>query len=211
MNKAALNALGVWWECRLFRLFFVGILLGASAAGALLYFVPIVDQGRERSIISVQPNGGNLEAFHIQVPADRVFAGRADSDVTFPADVDWPEYLRSDDAQLEIFKLRNSDNQIIGVASRIAVDGNLPVTEWVLHLPARGSLYFMLGGAEPDGQRPGRMRAGTREFAQMSGSIVEQYEDDGDVGRLRLDTVLVSTRLPDAPGGDEVAMLGDSE
>lgn len=195
----------------MFRLFLVGILLGASAAGALLYFVPVVDQGRERSIISVQPNGGNLEAFHIQVPADRVFVGGVDSGVTFPADVDWPEHLRSDDAQLEIFKLRNAENQVIGVASRVVVSGNLRATEWVLHFPARGSLYFVLGNAEPGGQRPGRLRTGTREFAQMTGSIVEQYEDDGDVGRLRLDTVLVSTRLPDGPVSDELAMLGDRQ
>lgn len=191
-------------------MFFIGIVLGACGAGAFLYFIPVVDQGRERSIISVQPNGGNLEAFSIQLPADRVFAGQADADANFPADIDWPQHLRADDAQLEIFKLRNANDRVIGVASRIAATGNLQTTEWVLHLPARGSLYFTLGGSATDGQMLGRLRSGTREFADMTGSIAEQYLEDGDASRLELRTILVSSVLPQDPLIDELAMLGDT-
>ena len=59
----------------MFKTFLFGIVLGAAVAAGLLYAVPPVDQEREVSILSVAPNGGTSERFHINIPVDRVAVG----------------------------------------------------------------------------------------------------------------------------------------
>ena len=201
-------------EFILFRMFIVGVVLGVAAAGALLYFVPVVDHGRERSIIAVQPNGGNREVFHVNLPADRVFAGRAGADTTFPPGVEWPEHLNVDNAQIELFKVRDAEERVIGIASRVTARGVQRILEWAVHLPARGSLYLLVdNNAGASGSRAGRLRAGTREFAQMRGTIIERYVADGaDVtdsgsGRLELVTRLVGTDVPEYNFGEQTSMV----
>ena len=187
----------------MFKTFSFGVIVGIAAAGALLYFVPAVDQGRERSIISVQANGGNREAFHVNLPTDRIFSGRSGAGETFPAGVNWPESLDVTNAQAELFKVRNDAEQVVGVASRISADDDQPFVEWVLHMPARGTLYLLLDSSPTAaGNRTGSLHAGSREFADLRGSVIEQYrsepgeEGENSAGRLELITVLVG---PDAP------------
>lgn len=187
----------------MFRTFFIGVVLGAATVAAILHLVPAVDQGRERSMISVQANGGNRESFHVNLPADRIMAGSASSEVTIPPGLEWPDYLNLADSQTELFKLRNDAERVIGIASRIAAGSNPRFVEWALHLPARGTLYLHLAGAPSrEGARSGTLRAGTREFSELRGSAVERYVrnvPDGDEGydsRLELVTALVG---PDAP------------
>ena len=96
-------------------MFSFGVVLGIAGAIAALYFVPAVDQGRERSIVSVQPNGGKVETFHVNLPADRIFAGRAGAETTFPEGVDWPELLNTENSQLELFKVRNAEERVIAL------------------------------------------------------------------------------------------------
>ena len=114
---------------------------------------------------------------------------------TWPADLDWPDYLPISDAQTEVFKLRNDDNRVVGVASRIRSGGDDAFIEWTIHMPARGSIYALLPAvADATGARVGSLRAGTREFEDRSGSIAERFiapaEDDGE-GRLEVVTSLV--------------------
>lgn len=182
----------------MFKFFSIGLVLGLIAAAGLLYVVPAVDQVRERSIILVQANGGNIESLHVNLPIDRVLAGRADLENPVPRGLDWPDNDFLAGTQTELFKIRNADDKVVGVASRIVGGGDQPFIEWAVHLPARGTLYFVLAGAANEsGVRVGSLRSGTREFALMSGVVTERYvaadeiTDDGVSGRLELTTSLV--------------------
>lgn len=186
----------------MFKTFIFGIVSGVAIAAALLYFIPAVDQHREASLISVQANGGNTEAFHVNLPHDRIVAGAAGMDA-IPVSLHWPDAVLGD-TQVEVFKIRNRNDVVVGVAARIAgtVTPSGSVLEWTLHLPARGTLYAKLQ-PRPDnaGSRVGRLRAGTREFAGMTGSVNERLvrpdsTQEGEVdfaGRIELVTALVGT------------------
>ena len=185
----------------MFKSFITGIISGVILAACLLYFIPAVDQHREASLISVQANGGNTESFHANLPDDRIVVGGAGKDAV-PATLEWPGAPVLGETQAELFKIRNRNDVVVGVASRISGTGTATgrVVEWTLHLPARGTLHANLQPQPDDaGQRSGRLRAGTREFASMTGSINERFEsagekqDPGFEGRIELVTALVGT------------------
>ncbi len=190
---------------RLFKTFIFGIFLGAFGAGALLYFAPAVNLHRERSLISVQPNGGNIERFQINLPRDRILVGLAGVEDSIPAELDWPGKEQLGDMQAEAFIVRNENNAVVGVASRLAssTEETGPFIEWVVHFPARGTMYVQMDlMPAADGVRDGVLRAGTRDFLPLTGSIREQFVsevEDGDVqGRIVLEVGL------NGPLGDEV-------
>ena len=103
-----------------------------------------------------------------------------------------------------MFKVRNRDNAVIGVASRLAAstDSKGAFIEWALHFPARGTIYAQMALApSADGFRTGQMRAGTRDFLELSGTVNERFvaaEGGGDdaQGHIELQASLV------APLGD---------
>ena len=188
--------------------FVIGILSGFALIGGLLYFVPAVDQHREASLITVQANGGNTESFHANLPDDRILFGGAGEELV-PANLDWPGVAALGDVQAELFKIRNRNDVVVGVGSRISGTGSATghVVEWTLHLPARGTLYANLQPLPDEaGGRSGRLRAGTREFASMTGSFSERIEipdggqgnDAESAGRIELLTALVRV----AEGGE---------
>ncbi len=161
----------------MFRTFVVGIVLGLLGTGALGWFVPAVDLHREQSLTSVQANGGNIEVFRVNLPRDRILVGLPDVNDSIPAGLDWPGAEYAGDIQAELFKVRNRDNTVIGVASRLASssDGG-DFIEWVLHFPARGSIYAQMEMTpSSSGFREGRFRAGTRDFDSMIGTAREQF------------------------------------
>jgi len=184
----------------MFKTFIAGILLGMAGTAAALYYIPLVDQYREQSLIAVHPNHGNTEAFHVNVPADRIMIGAAAQATPLPPGLDWPEDPAFANTRSEIFKLRNSNDVVVGVASRMAAE-DAPVgsmIEWVLHLPARGSVYVaMEPEAREGGYRVGQLTAGTREFGRMIGQVTEQWIadstgfDDSRAGRIQLITAFV--------------------
>ncbi len=183
---------------RLFRTFILGIILGVLGAGALVYFRPAVDLHRERSLISVKPNGGNQELFRINLPRDRILVGLPGADNSIPAGLGWPGEEFLGDMQAEVFIVRDDNNTVIGVASRLASSSEEtgPFIEWVLHFPARGTMYVQMEQTPAaDGFRNGLLRSGTRDFHPLSGSVREQFVssvDDDDVqGRIVLETDLV--------------------
>jgi hypothetical protein len=168
----------------------------------LLYFVPAVDQHREASLVSMQANGGNTESFHVNLPDDRILVGAAGKELV-PATLQWPGAVLGD-TQTELFKIRNRNDVVVGVASRISGTGTVSgsVVEWALHLPARGTLYASLQPQPDDaGRRNGSLRAGTREFRDMSGSLNERFIGPGSEqeseaeseGRIELVTALVGS------------------
>jgi len=169
------------------KTFTTGIVLGVAGILAALYYVPAVDLGREVSIIAVAPNGGNTESFHVNVPEDRIMVG-TDSGATLPPGMVWP----ADDAlrgvNTELFKIRNSRDAVIGVGSRVAVRNRElgDVIEWVLHLPARGTIYVSLQPESISGARAGGFRAGTREFSGLVGNLSERWlSTQNDGGAVR--------------------------
>ena len=184
------------------KTFFFGLILGVAGAAALIYYVPVVNLHRERSLITVQPNGGNTEKFHINLPHDRILAGARSGGQasTFPAGVEWPQFEGLDGSQTELFKIRNRDDTVVGVAARISSvnDPSGSFVQWVLHLPARGTIFAGMNmNTSADGVRDGLLLAGTREFETLNGSVREFFnnkirDDDMEIsGRLELVTALV--------------------
>ena len=162
----------------MFKTFIAGILLGVAGAAAALYYVPTVDQVREQSMIVVHPNHGNTETFHINVPTDRIMVGAQGLAEPLPAGLEWPGDLQFAATRAELFKIRNGKDAVVGVASRIAASDEVSgeIIEWVLHLPARGSVYATMSSeAGAGGVRTGSLRHGTREFSAMAGVLAERW------------------------------------
>ena len=181
------------------KTFIFGILLGIAAAAGALYAVPAVDQFREASIITVAANGGGSEIFHINVPGDRVMAGGPDQAV-LPPGLEWPDDEILGGVSTEIVKIRNARDSVIGVAARtVARQDDSPVLDWIIHLPARGSIYVNMNPvAAEGGQRIGEIRTGSRELAPHSGFDTERWIPDtsGDVdahsGRIELSAMYIT-------------------
>jgi len=184
----------------LFKTFYLGIALGLLGAFALTYSVPVVDLHREPSLISVRPNGGNAETYRIDLPRDRILVGLAGVDNALPAGLDWPAEELFGDLQTELFKVRDRNDVVIGVASRLASASEKTgaFIEWTVHLPARGTVYLQMEVApSAEGHRNGRLMTGTRDFETLSGTVIEQYitdfedEDLNVDGRIELITAFV--------------------
>jgi hypothetical protein len=183
------------------KAFIVGSVLGICAAAATLHNVPLVDQVREQSFVVVHPNHGNTESFHVNIPSDQILAGSQSPQPARPFELQWPQDDVFAGVQTELFKIRNIDDRVVGVASRIAANDERfgESVEWVLHLPARGSIYASL---RPDvldgGYRVGPMRAGTREFSRIQGQLTERWVadttgiEDAPDGRIEIITAFVA-------------------
>lgn len=184
----------------MFKVLILGMLLGLLGAGALVHYAPAVDLHREASLISVQPNGGNAESFHINLPRDRILVGRAASDDSIPPGLEWPQDELIAGAQTEMFKIRDRNDTVIGIASRLAnaAEDSDPFIQWVLHFPARGTMFINMDIVPTEaGYRRGTLTAGTRDFALLEGEVREQFEtavEDAEFdvdGRVRLVAMLV--------------------
>ena len=177
----------------LLRTFFIGILLGLAAAAAALYGYK-VNQVREVSIVEVIPDGGNRESFHINVPMDRIMIGAPGQTGRLPAGLDWPADEILANVRAEMFKIRNARDTVIGVAVRAtAIGGDEDIIDWVLHLPARGSVLVSMDAAPREGgYRLGEIRAGSREFAPLHGLMTERWvvnnsdDEDAPTGHIEL-------------------------
>ena len=181
----------------------LGFILGIVGTVAAAYYVPVVDQHRESSVIAVAPNGGNTESFRINIPTDRIMVGAPRQAEPLPPGLQWPADELFDGVRVELFKLRNTEDAVVGVASRMVAESDAieDSVEWVLHLPARGTFYVTMPVQPADGvRRVGTLRAGTREFAPMQGSVSGRWvantdNDDVDApdGYIELETSLVGT------------------
>ena len=170
------------------KTFILGAILGLAGAFTALYFVSAVDQHRESSIISVMRNGGNTEVFHVKLPIDRIMTGTQGQVNPLPPGMEWPKDPMFNNVQAELFKIRNARDAIIGIASRFALSDPEfgDKIEWVLHLPARGSVFVRMSPQSVDRNRVGELSAGTREFGSISGQLSERWIADtsGSSGEL---------------------------
>lgn len=188
----------------MFKTFFVGILLGLAAAAGALYALPIVDQHREVSYVAVAPNGGNIESFHINIPFDRIMNGAADQRASSSVDIAWPSDEILAGVSGEMFKLRNERGDVVGIAARtVAQEVDTNVIDWVLHLPARGSLFFNMDTTPSEnGSRRGALHSATEEFESLGGIITERWvADESDLedapdGRIELRATYVGQLEP---------------
>ena len=96
----------------MFKTLIAGFILGAAAAGAALYFLPVVNQAREFSLISVMPNGGNSEIFYANIPTDRIMIGAPNQATPLPAGLEWPADKLFANARVELFKIRSSNDVV---------------------------------------------------------------------------------------------------
>lgn len=190
----------------MFKTFIAGIFLGVVAAGGALYYFPVVDQYREQSMIVVQPNTGNTESFHVNVPVDRIMIGAPAQQEPLPAGLQWPDDEELAGTRAELFKIRNGKDAVVGVASRVAAShgDSGDIIEWVLHLPARGSVYVsMQPQVAESGYRMGELTAGTREFEALHGPVRERWvadtsgEEFAPAGRIELTTAFVAREFAD--------------
>ena len=186
------------------KTFFLGLLLGIAFVAGALYAFPAVDQVRESSVVTVAPNGGNMESFHINVPMDRIMIGVPGQASSVPAGLEWPEDEMLADVRAEMFKIRNARDAVVGVAVRASgKNEDQDVIEWVLHLPARGSLFVNMDIAPREGGfRLGRIRSGSREFAPLNGFMTERWvantstEEDAPTGQIELMATYVGELEP---------------
>jgi hypothetical protein len=196
----------------MFKTLIFGFLLGIVGTVAAAYYLPVVDQYREPSVILVAPNGGNVETFHVNVPMDRIMIGAPNQSDPLPPGMDWPEDEILAGVRAELFKIRNSRDSVVGVASRVAAEsaefgGSI---EWVLHLPARGSFYVSMMPQSLDVvSRVGQMTAGTREFQSLHGSVTERWaentddeDEDAPTGRIEIVTMFVGEFSDDDEAND---------
>ncbi len=127
-------------------------------------------------------------------------AGVTGSAESTPSTLEWPEHDFLANMQTELFKVRNEKGVVIGAASRMSGSSEQhgSFVEWVVHLPARGSMFMTMAvNPSADGYREGKLRAGTREFLTLNGTVIERFvkevgdSDSGDVGRIELVTAFV--------------------
>ncbi|MEJ2298517.1 MAG: hypothetical protein P8X94_08460 [Woeseiaceae bacterium] len=186
------------------KTFLFGIVLGAIVAAGALYAFPVVDQARETSIIAVAPNGGTIESFHTKIPIDRVMTGAPARGELVPPGLEWPVGDLLAGVRMEMFKIRNARDAVVGVGVRTAARrGDEVVIDWMLHLPARGSLIVSM---EPQpresGTRIGTIVSGSREFAELEGALAERWvanqsgDDDAPLGRIELRASYLSQLEP---------------
>ena len=136
-----------------------------------------------------------MEQFHINIPMDRIMVGAPEQPNPLPPGLNWPTDTALAGVRTELFKIRNARDSVVGVAVRNAAstdDSN--VIDWVLHLPARGSVFINMETAVREGgYRIGRFRAGSREFGPLNGYMTERWvansedrDDDAPLGRIEL-------------------------
>ena len=146
----------------------------------------MVDQHRENSLISVHANGGNSESFHIRLPDDRIVAGAAGTRSLTPPGLEWPEYDFLKNIQTELFKVRNENGVVVGAASRMSgsPEQHGSFVEWVVHLPARGSMFMTSRNCI--GHRCG---GGTRLSLSSCESAPRTFVDHGSTKQRELGVV----------------------
>ena len=172
---------------------------------------PLPDVQRLSSNAEVLANGGREEVFQIRIPDDRLGSPRAAPVAPFPQQA----FARTgnDNILAELFRLRNSDGKVIGLASKMT--GKIALSQqpardnvdWMVMIPGRGALLMSTQGmpANPakyypddyiglDPSRSGRVLEGTWKFAGLTGFFLEEVELSGvdqngqPIGVLKLRT-----------------------
>ena len=133
------------------RLFGFAFIAGLLVTALFTTFWPLPHHLRYRSMITVPADGGRQEDFVIRWPEDRISrAGEKREDLPAAAAVGAAvlEDTAGHRASAELFRLRDSDDNVIGVAGRLAgtggalADPGRSASNWLLVIPSRGALFL---------------------------------------------------------------------
>jgi hypothetical protein len=131
--------------------FVVAVLLGFVGVLAAGHFVPWFPHVRLPSKTTVVANGGRGEQFIIRLPADRIAATGASTAgiraATPGGGASLPPNFTAQPLLVEHFKIRDSSNNVIGIAARHwSADAAGSGTAWSLLIPSRGALLLTAPG-----------------------------------------------------------------
>lgn len=174
------------------RLFYGFVLAGVVLTFLLAGTWPLPEHPRYRSAISVVPDRGREESFVLRWPGDRITLnslqpGDASSASSRnPLDTSGP-------ARAEIFRMRDRQGNVIGIASRISHELG---ADWTLLIPGRGALFLSRDKARGttaarDGE--GSFAGGRGEFELLQGTYEEHWQSnpqDPAQGEITLTTIL---------------------
>jgi hypothetical protein len=142
------------------RIFYASVLAGALLVVVLAGIFPLPQHERYRSSIAVIADGGREETFIIEWPQDRVALPQAAGLKRAGAAMVLVDE-RGEIASAELFRLRDAAGNVVGVASRSVSrrhedSGSMRQgTDWMLLLPARGTMYLTQVNARDVGAQPG--------------------------------------------------------
>lgn len=186
------------------RLFVVAFVAGLLAVALAATLWPLPGHLRYRSIISVPADGGRLEEFVIHWPEDRI-ARPAERAGSLPAAAAVGATVLEDSAgrrvSAELFRLRDTEDNVIGVAGRLAgtggaiADQGRSATNWLLVIPSRGALFLAQGDVLDTTVREGVAANGSLALAPAQAAAFWT-----DRPRLRI--------TAPAPAGDGPAATG---
>lgn len=154
-----------------------GFLLGLVSGVAMAWWFPVIDHERVRSLSTVQTNGGRLERFRVRPAEDRLMAAPGAAAAAMPARLEWPAALAGRADDVAVYHLRDEDDRVIGIASRVAGAVASGEAEWVLFIPARGTM--LLSGAAAGGSESGSVAGGTGLFDGLDGDYEVTRDADG--------------------------------
>ena len=131
------------------RLFLLSLLAGVALTVASAALVPLPRHVRVPSNIEVLNNGGRQESFHLRWPQDRIAVPGELEGVWRVSDGGGVVMAAADGlASIELFRLRNEDGNVIGLASRSTAVfpgqrlANASSSNWILMIPSRGTLLL---------------------------------------------------------------------
>jgi hypothetical protein len=137
------------------RLFLGTFVAGLLLAGLAASFWPLPEHARYRSLTTVLPDGGRQEDFIIRWPDDRISRSTETSGELPPDAASGAAVLEDSAGQrvsAETFRVRDTGDNVIGVASRLAgtggaiADANRSVSNWLVVIPGRGAIFL----SQPD-------------------------------------------------------------
>jgi hypothetical protein len=179
--------------------FVVAVILGFVGILAAGHFVPWFPHVRLPSKTTVVANGGRSEQFVIRLPADRIAATGASAAgmraATGGGGASLPPGLTAQPLLVEHFKVRDAENNVIGIAARHwSADAGGTGTAWSLLIPSRGAMLLTA---------PGEARAALDTALQKAGYSVGKLWN----GDLKVALAADDANAVVAAGSDEFAHL----
>ncbi|MEO7386247.1 MAG: hypothetical protein ABIX37_04860 [Gammaproteobacteria bacterium] len=146
------------------RLFVVAFVAGLLAVALAATLWPLPSHFRYRAITSVPIDGGRQEEFIIHWPEDRIARPGEQRSGLLPAVVAGAAVLEDSAGRrvsAELFRLRDTEDNVIGVAGRLAgtggavADAGRSASNWLLVIPSRGALFLAQSDVEDTTLREG--------------------------------------------------------
>ncbi len=155
------------------RPFVIAFIAGLLVVAVTATVWPMPTHLRYRSLISVAPDDGRQEDFVIRWPEDRIprlgEVGSAPPAAAVGAAA--LEDTAGSRVSAEMFRLRDTDDNVIGVASRLAgtgaaiADPGRSASSWLIVIPSRGALFLIQTDAFDATIREQPTADGTMAFA----------------------------------------------